>query len=320
MRVVVYGAGAVGGVVGARLFQAGHDVTLIARGDHYAAIRERGLRVDAGDESTVLPITVVGHPAEIDLDGAVVLLAMKTQDTARALAALAEAAPPDVPVVCLQNGVENERLALRMFERVYGVCVMCPTGHLEPGVVQAFSTPITGLLDIGRYPSGVDDVARSVAEMLAGATFLAEARPDIMRWKYRKLISNLANAPQAICGTDAGFGELARRAMEEGESVLTAAGIEVVSVEEDVARRADHLTMRPAAGARWQGGSSWQSLARGTGAIESDFLNGEIVLLGRQVGVATPVNALLQRVAGQVASEGRAPGAFTEGELLEMLS
>ncbi|HLG01078.1 MAG TPA: 2-dehydropantoate 2-reductase N-terminal domain-containing protein, partial [Acidimicrobiia bacterium] len=49
MRVVVYGAGAVGGVVGARLFQAGHDVTLIARGDHYAAIRERGLRVDAGD-------------------------------------------------------------------------------------------------------------------------------------------------------------------------------------------------------------------------------------------------------------------------------
>ena len=320
MRVVVYGAGAVGGVVGARLFQAGHDVTLIARGDHYAAIRERGLRVDAGDESTVLPITVVGHPAEIDLDGAVVLLAMKTQDTARALAALAEAAPPDVPVVCLQNGVENERLALRTFEQVYGVCVMCPTGHLEPGVVQAFSTPITGLLDIGRYPSGVDDVARSVAEMLAGATFLAEARPDIMRWKYRKLISNLANAPQAICGTDAGFGELARRAMEEGESVLAVAGIEVVSVEEDVARRADHLTMRPAAGARWQGGSSWQSLARGTGAIESDFLNGEIVLLGRQVGVATPVNALLARVAGQVASEGRAPGAFTEGELLEMLS
>lgn len=306
--------------MGARLHQAGHDVTLIARGDHYAAIRERGLRIDAGDESVALPVAVAGHPAEVDLADAVVLLAMKTQDTAGALAALAEAAPPDTPVVCLQNGVENERLALRVFERVYGVCVMCPTGHLEPGVVQAFSTPVTGLLDVGRYPSGVDDVAGSVASMFAGATFLAEARPDIMRWKYRKLISNLANAPQAICGTDAGFGELARRAMEEGEAVLAAAGIEVTSVEEDVARRADHLTMRPAAGARWQGGSSWQSLARGTGAIESDYLNGEVVLLGRQVAVPTPVNSLLARVAGQVAREGRAPGAFTEAELLEMLS
>ena len=130
MRFVVYGAGAVGGVIGARLHQGGHDVALIARGSHLEAIRERGLRLDTPDGSAVLELPVAGHPAELDLgDDDVVLLAMKTQDTAAALTALAGCAP-GVPVVCVQNGVENERLALRAFERVYGVVVMLSLIHI----------------------------------------------------------------------------------------------------------------------------------------------------------------------------------------------
>ena len=73
--------------------------------------------------------------------------------------------------------------------------------------------------------------------------------------------------------------------------------------------------MSPAAGARRGGGSSWQSLTRGTGSIEADYLNGEIVLLGREHGVPTPVNELLQRLANQFARERRAPGSITAGEL-----
>jgi 2-dehydropantoate 2-reductase len=67
------------------------------------------------------------------------------------------------------------------------------------------------------------------------------------------------------------------------------------------------------------GGSSWQSLARSSGAIEADYLNGEIVLLGRLHGVPTPVNALLQRMANRFATERRAPGSMSEQELMDLL-
>src|SRR5262249_54290199 len=153
MRFVVYGAGAVGGVVGGRLFARGHEVVLIARGAHLEAIRARGLTIEAQEGSETLRVPAVGGPDELELDDSdVVLLAMKSQDTVAALDALRAATDGEPPIVCVQNGVNNEREALRRFRDVYGVCVMAPTAHLEPGVVQATSSPIAGLLDIGRYP------------------------------------------------------------------------------------------------------------------------------------------------------------------------
>ena len=101
--------------------------------------------------------------------------------------------------------------------------------------------------------------------------------------------------------------------------MLAAAGIDNVSAEEDRARRGDLLRMRPVEGRRREGGSSWQSLARGTGTIEADYLNGEIVLLGRLHGVPTPANALLQRLANQGAAEGRPPGFLTPEDILARL-
>ena len=91
-------------------------------------------------------------------------------------------------------------------------------------------------------------------------------------------------------------------------AALAAAGIDVASAEEDRERRADNLQMAPTSSGEWQGGSSWQSLARGAGSIEAEFLNGEIALLGRLYGVPTPVNALLERLALRAAAEGQPPG------------
>ena len=182
MRFVVFGAGAVGGVVGGRLAEHAHDVVLIARGTHYEAIRAAGLLIESPEAVTRVDVPVVQHPAQIQWTADdVVLLAMKTQDTLPALSDLRVAAPPEVPIVCLQNGVENERLASRWFANVYGVCVMCPTAHLTPGVVQAWSAPTTGILDIGRYPAGVDAVSAAIAAAFCASTFCAAARADIMR-------------------------------------------------------------------------------------------------------------------------------------------
>jgi 2-dehydropantoate 2-reductase len=115
MRFIVYGAGAVGGVVGAQLHRAGNDVTLVARGSHYNTIRDRGLVFESPLERVRLEIPITGRVAGFDFTEAIVLLAVKSQDTASALADLRKYAAPDTPVVYQQNRVENEEMAHPLF-------------------------------------------------------------------------------------------------------------------------------------------------------------------------------------------------------------
>ena len=137
-----------------------------------------------------------------------------------------------------------------------------------------------------------------------------------MAWKAYKLLSNLGNAIEALCGTerDAAARELGARADAEGRAALAAAAVRVVpDAEHDAARAEFHMGRLPGEDG---GGSSWQSLARGTGSVEADYLNGEVVLLGRLHGVPTPVNAMLQQLARQAAAAGSAPGSFDAADLL----
>jgi 2-dehydropantoate 2-reductase len=318
MRFVVVGAGAIGGAVGARLFQKGYDVTLVARHEHGRALQQ-GLVLEAPDETVTLRIPTVSEPSELSWEGqdTVVLLAVKGQDTEHALAQLV-GAPPETAVVCMQNGVENERRVLRQFAATYGICVMCPATQLKPGVIQLHSAPISGMLDLGCFPSGLDERGQAIADAIATTTFQSIARPDIMRWKYRKLLMNLANAVEALCGPEGRFSPLAKEAQREGKEALAAAGIDVASSEEDRERRADNLQMRSTTTGEWSGGSSWQSLARGAGSIEAEFLNGEIVMLGRLHGVPTPVNAVLARQAVRAAAEGAGPGSWRIEDLSKL--
>lgn len=196
---------------------------------------------------------------------------------------------------------------------------MCPTAHLAPGVVEAYSTPVTGLLDVGCFPNGVDSMAVWVAAAFAGATFSSEARPDIARWKYMKLLTNLGNAVEAACGPAARTGSLAARVRDEGIACFRAAGIDFASDAEDAARRGDLLQIGSIGDRPRGGGSSWQSLRRQSGSIETDYLNGEIVLLGRLHGVPTPANALVQQAAGEAAYLKQEPGSVREAELLARL-
>jgi 2-dehydropantoate 2-reductase len=321
MRWIVYGAGAVGGVIGARLFQAGEDVVLIARGAHLDAIRGRGLRFQSPLEEATLAVPVVGHPSEIRFgEDDLVALAVKSQHTCPALGELAAAGGESVPLVCCQNGVANERMAARRFERVYAIAVMLPASHLEPGCVQAHSRATPGILDVGRFPAGCDAVTTAIAKGLERAGF--SARPDaaVMRQKYAKLLLNLANALVAAVDTPGEAGDLLEAARAEGERCYRAAGIEWTSDEEFRVRRGDLIQPVPVAGQRRGGGSTWQSLARGRGDSEVDFLNGEIVLLGRLHGVPTPVNRALQITVDRLAREGRPPRSVPLAELRALVA
>jgi 2-dehydropantoate 2-reductase len=321
MRIIVVGAGAVGGVVAANLALAGTPVVAVARGEHARVMREAGLRYESPSGTRTVELPVATSISGIDVaDDDVFMLGVKSQDTAGVLNDLRAAGVTDQPIVCMQNGVENERQALRLFPNVYGMCVMLPADHLSPGIVRVWTAPSSGLLDLGRYPHGVDDLSVQLAATLEAATFGSIPRDDIMSWKYRKLLMNLGNAIEAVCGREGFRGRLYEMVQSEGEAALAAAGITVTSVEEDQARRGDALRIQPVGDEqRRAGGSTWQSLRRGTGTIETDYLTGEIVLLGRLHNVPTPANQALQAAVAEMARTGEPPASRTEDDVLRSI-
>ena len=319
MRYVLYGAGAIGGAIGARLTQHGHEAILIARGAHLEALQREGVHLRTPNEDFVQPVTAVGHPSEIAWRGdEVVLLTMKTQDTPDALDALRAAAGTDVPVICAQNGLENERLAARRFAHVYSMLVQMPATYLEPGEIMLNGVDASGVLHGSCYPRGVDATIEEVCAALAASEFKSRAVADLARLKYAKLVYiNLDNAVQATSGAAEGAAELARLLIAEAEGVLDTAGIEYASWAE-FQQEAPLLRGDVPGFDRTASGSTWQSLARGAGSIETDYLNGEIMLLGTLHGVPTPINRAVQDRVTRMLTDGTPPRGVPPADILAL--
>ncbi len=322
MRYIIYGAGAIGGVLGGRLFGAGIDTVLICRGTHLRAIRERGLTLREPSGTRELRIPAVAHPRELTFaPGDVVVFSMKSQDTAAALDDLEAAGGADLPIVCCQNGVDNERQAARRFARVYAMLVALPATFLDPGIVLGWGVPNAGVLDLGCFPSGVDDLSRAIAADLTAVGVVSRANPAIMRLKYAKLLNNIGNALEAVTSfyrTDESAQAIMRKIRSEALTCYTAAGFDCAA--EDEYRRLVSTHYQPAdiPGADRGGTSTWQSLARGSTRLEADYLNGEIVLLGKLHGVPTPYNAVVRRLSQQLAAEGGKPGSYSIADIEAM--
>ena len=321
MRFIVYGAGAVGGVIAARLHLAGVDVQVVARGPHLEAIRDHGLRLVTPHGEDVVPLRGGASLAELDVaddrDDTAVLVTVKSHQTAAVMHDVARHTSPTATLVSAQNGVANEETLQRTRSHVLAMVVMLPSSHLEPGVVIQASGNVPGLLDVGCFPSGTDERAERVAEGLRAGGFESVVRPDVMAWKYRKLMMSVGNAAQAACPADDDRARLTDLARDEAERVVAAAGIAMVSDETDLARRGDLLDTRPMRGRG--GGSTWQSLRRRTGDVEADYLNGEISMLGRRVGVPTPTNDLLRDLIWRMAADRAEPGSVPAANLLKEL-
>src|SRR5690606_15758229 len=183
----------------------------------------------------------------------VLVLAVKSQDTRAALVAWADlpvrgggVACQRLPVVCAQNGVANESMALRMFARVYAMCVWLPATYLEPGTVVAQGHPYSGVLHLGRYPHGTDQLTGAISADLDTSRFRAPVRAGTMRWKYGKLLGNLGNGLAALVASPAP--DLYQRLRAEGRAVLDAAGIAYTSREEELAARGELVRIEPVAG------------------------------------------------------------------------
>ena len=180
-------------------------------------------------------------------------------------------------------------MAAQRFDAVYGVFVWCPTDFLVPGVVRIWCAPTSGILHVGRYPSGRDSTAAEVSGAFRASTFYSEAKPEIMRWKYRKLLSNLGNAVEALCGIAARGSGIAQRARREALSV---------TLRPDFRRsrtRRESAAPSGTCGAndrrrRRQVGSSWPSLERRTDRLKPT-ISWKIVLMAAASRCPTPVTA-----------------------------
>jgi 2-dehydropantoate 2-reductase len=335
-RYVIVGAGAIGGGIGGRLAHDGQQVVLVARGDHLEAMRGRGLRIRTPTEDVIVPVAAVSRPGEVQLHtDDVLVLATKTQQLMPVLSEWADADVHDaegvigtageyLPVFTATNGVAAEDLALRYFTRVFGICVWMPATRLEPGEVIVRAAPVAGVLHLGRVPADTtardSELLQRVAADWTAAGFDIRLPADVMPWKYRKLISNLGNVFEALTGSTQEVGGLLEAAEAEARAIFDAAGVRYIDDAEEAATRATGFTVQPVPGVEGRsGGSTWQSLTRGTRDIETDYLNGEIVLLAHRIGSTAPINSRLARLGRRAATTGARPGDLSPDALAEEL-
>src|SRR5690606_37609497 len=150
--------------IAAGLALAGEALIGIARGAQLEAIVSGGLQLRTPAQEHRVDFQCVATPAAIDLrDDEVVILTMKTQNTHSSLLSIRSAGGRQPAIVCDQNGVANERMALRLFPNVDGAAVVLPATYEVAGIVNAFGIPKRGLLYLGRHPEGAVAATRQIA-------------------------------------------------------------------------------------------------------------------------------------------------------------
>jgi 2-dehydropantoate 2-reductase len=293
--VIVLGAGAIGSLYAAKL--AGrHDVTVVARQAHVAAINRDGLRV-AGVEAFTRRVRAVTSIDAIAPD-TLVLLTTKVSDSRAAMASIAARLRADTIVLCIQNGLGSETVAR---EAAGGRCTVLRAitqfGAIfsEPGAVE-FKVAGHTLIEPGPHSAAL--AARLTACGLDG-----RVSDDIAREIWRKLIFNcVINPLTSIGGTDVGsiadprLDPIKRLVIDECLLVARAQGIEF-----DV----DFLqALTDVFGASRNIASMRQDLMKGK-PTEIDYMNGAVAELGRRSGIACPVNAALTAIIKAMEARGR---------------
>ncbi len=296
MKVGVMGAGSIGGYFGGMLARAGHDVTLIARGEHLDAIRRGGLRMETAVGDYVVHCGATDRPGDVGpVDLA--LLTTKTYHNADATPAMAPLVGPDTAVLCLQNGIDSYAPLLAAFPDaiVLPGAAYIEAGRPEPGAVRQAGDIVrivTGGVRSAHSSHGQRAAAICAAFRDAGVP--AEASDDIAVTLWTKFL---------FIATMAGVTSLAREylrellprpewhkiivgCMTEIERAGRASGVDLAP---DIV--ADTLAyMESAKGA--MSASMHADLLAGR-PLELEALNGAVVRAGETAGVPTPINDVI---------------------------
>ena len=316
-RYVIYGAGAMGIPIAGLLAAAGQRVVCVARPAHAEALARGVLIKEDGREWIARSGAVTKASDLVPERTDVAIITVKSQATELAVKELADAYGTTLPVVCLQNGVSNEGIAARSFDTVYAGLLYFSAVQIDPSVI---TLPQGRTVAIGCYPNGLDDVARQICSDLTRAGLDAIASAHVMAMKWGKLVANLNNATTAITGyfleramADVEMRKLMLAVREEGLRVLDAAGIAVeppadepspIRIREMTEKLRQPLKKRvdPENFDEDQRtySSMWQDLFLGRESGEAEFLNGEIVALGKRLGIETPYNSTLLEIVSSM--------------------
>jgi 2-dehydropantoate 2-reductase len=295
VHVAVFGTGGVGGYLGARLIEAGQDVSLIARGPHLAAIREHGLRLEsiAGDV-TVRPRTATDAPSDIGPVDAVVV-ATKSWQLPEAARSMTRLVGPDTMVVPVLNGVEAAGVLAEVVgpdHVIGGLCGMISfvagPGHIRHQGAEPWIT-------IGELDRRVTDRVRRLEDVLRTCRGLkAEIADDIHVALWEKFmfitatggVGSVTRVPMGVFRAVPETRVVLERAMREVRAVAGARGIDLA--EEVVAERMAFID-----GLEFEGTSSMQRDFMDGRRTELEAWNGAVVRLGREAGVDTPVHSFL---------------------------
>jgi thiosulfate/3-mercaptopyruvate sulfurtransferase len=328
-RYVIIGAGAVGVTFAAELARAGSDVLLVGRGRQLELLRSGQARYLRPQQSWTLDLPVAGGPDEVELQvGDILVLATKTQQAEEALATWAPrpvaglpgTAGQVLPVVTLQNGLAAESAALRRFATVIGATVWCLSTYVEDGKVSVPTAPAPGVLWLGTHPDGpAPSCVVEIAADLTRAGFEVQVVDDLSRWKAAKLLLSVTFVLDALYEPGPERDRAAWLLTEEARAVLVGAGLEPADVATESTVHMERLGPASVPGHERLGSSTWQSMARSKD-VESDHLNGEVVLLARQARRRAPVNEALQVRVQQAVRARTAPGSLSAADLAATLA
>ena len=294
MKIVVMGSGGVGGYFGARLAANGADVTFIARGEHLAAMRRDGLKVlSANGDLTVKPVKATDDPASVG-HADLVMIAVKLWSTDDAARTIAPMMGPNSAVVSWQNGVVAEDILIKHYgkERVIGGVSNIAALIEAPGVIRHNGTMARLIFaELNGKPSKRID---AFAALCKQANIDHVVSDDINRAIWQKFFF-LASFSGMTCATRLSIGPI--RTDPETRAMLKAALGEVVAIgrakgvslpDDQVEQSltwADNLPPTMVA-------SMLGDLNRGN-RLELPWLSGNVVKLGEELGVATPVHKFI---------------------------
>ena len=296
MKVAVIGAGGVGGYFGARLAQAGHDVTFVARGRHLAAIREHGLAIESA-----LGDATVRCPATDDLSALgpvdVAMLCVKLWDVEATAPRLAAIVSNGGVVIPFQNGVESaDRVAALLGpSHVLGGVAYIAATIRAPGVIAHTGT--MARLRVGAFPGGPEDRAAAFVDACRSAGVEIEHTPDIRRALWEKFvflasfsgITSAARSPIGVVRSDPDLRALLETAMREAWAVGVARGVALP--DDFVAKQLVFADGLPAAMR-----SSMQNDLESGYRLEVPWLSGAVARMAREAGLAAPVHATLHAI------------------------
>jgi len=328
MRYIIQGAGAIGSAIGGSLAKAGFDVTLISRKPHVEAIkRQNGIFLHTLKGTELQPVRAAERIAEIEIShDSVIFQTMKAHDTEASLKDLSKI-NRNTPIVCFQNGVENEAIISRVFKRVYGGVVRFTGTMMNPGETRFAGT---GKLILGPYPDGMDTFTEHMVEDISNTPFTVLKSTNILQDKWLKLLVNLISCIKPMVKNPSRNMEkrieICRHALAEGIAVLAKAGITAASTngtedspEKMMSNFDNALALAEGVGQGMElQNSTWQTLAKHRKMLENDLYTGTIITLGEKHGVPTPYNKAILFYLHDIANRELGPESIAVDDILNM--